>query len=222
MRIQWFGQSAFQFATDDTTIVVDPLGDVAALAARGGLKLDYPAIEGIRADLVLVTHEHADHNGVERIDGDPVVLRSTAGRLSSPIGDVVAVAAEHDDVAGTQRGPNTIFVFELDGIRVAHFGDFGQGALRDAQAEAIGDVDLLFVPVGGSATIDAEQAAEVVERLRPRWIVPMHYRTHRVDFLDPADAFLERMANVMRLPAPEFDTAKLPREAPLTIVPAAP
>jgi L-ascorbate metabolism protein UlaG (beta-lactamase superfamily) len=222
MRIQWFGQSAFQFATDDTTIVVDPLGDVAALAARGGLKLDYPAIEGIRADLVLVTHEHADHNGVETIEGDPVVLRSTAGRLSSPIGDVVAVASEHDDVAGTQRGPNTIFVFELDGIRVAHFGDFGQGALRDAQAEAIGAVDLLFVPVGGSATIDAEQAAEVVERLRPRWIVPMHYRTHRVDFLDPADAFLERMANVMRLPAPEFDTAQLPREAPLTIVPEAP
>jgi len=222
MRIQWLGQSAFRLATDDTTIVVDPWGDVAALAARGGLKLEYPPIEGIRADLVLVTHEHADHNGVEKIEGDPVVLRSTAGRLSSPIGEVVAVASEHDDVAGTQRGPNTIFVFELDGTRVAHFGDFGQSALRDAQAEAIGAVDLLFVPVGGGATIDAEQAAEVVERLGPRWIVPMHYRTHRVDFLDSADAFLERMANVTRLQTPAFDTAELPGDAPLTIVPAAP
>jgi L-ascorbate metabolism protein UlaG (beta-lactamase superfamily) len=222
MRIQWLGQSAFRLATDDTTIVVDPLGDVAALAARGGLKLEYPAIEGIRADLVLVTHEHADHNGVEKIEGDPVVLRSTAGRLSSPIGDVVAIASEHDDVAGTQRGPNTIFVFELDGTRVAHFGDFGQSALRDAQAEALGAVDLLFVPVGGGATIDAEQAAELVERLGPRWIVPMHYRTHRVDFLDPADAFLQRMASVMRLPGSEFDTARLPGDAPLTVVPAAP
>jgi L-ascorbate metabolism protein UlaG (beta-lactamase superfamily) len=222
MRIQWLGQSAFRLATDDATIVVDPLGDVGALAARGGLKLEYPPIEGIRADLVLVTHEHADHNGVEKIEGDPVVLRSTAGRLSSPIGEVVAVASEHDDAAGTQRGPNTIFVFELDGIRVAHFGDFGQRALRDEQAEAIGAVDLLFVPVGGGPTLDAQQATNVVERLRPRWIVPMHYRTHRVDFLDTADAFLELMANVMRLPAAEFDTAKLPGEAPLTIVPAAP
>jgi L-ascorbate metabolism protein UlaG (beta-lactamase superfamily) len=222
MRIQWLGQSAFRLATDDATVVVDPMGDVAALAARGGLKLEYPPIEGIRADLVLVTHEHADHNGVEAIDGDPVVLRSTAGRLSSPIGDVVAVASEHDDAAGSQRGPNTIFVFELDGIRVAHFGDFGQRALRDEQAEAIGSVDLLFVPVGGGPTLDAQQAAEVVERLGPRWIVPMHYRTHRVDFLDTADAFLERMANVVRLESPAFDTAALPADAPLTIVPAAP
>jgi L-ascorbate metabolism protein UlaG (beta-lactamase superfamily) len=222
MRIRWLGQSAFRLAADDTTIVVDPLGDVAALAARGGLKLEYPPIEGVTADLVLVTHEHADHNGVEAIEGDPVVLRSTAGRLDSPIGEVLAVASEHDDAAGTRRGPNTIFVFELDGIRVAHFGDFGQRALRDEQAEAIGAVELLFVPVGGGATIDAAQAAAVVERLRPRWIVPMHYRTHRVDLLDPVDAFLERMANVRRLQTPAFDTAELPDDAPLTIVPAAP
>jgi L-ascorbate metabolism protein UlaG (beta-lactamase superfamily) len=222
MQIRWLGQSAFRLASDDATVVVDPLGDVAALAARGGLKLEYPPIEGIRADLVLVTHEHADHNGVDRIEGNPVVLRSTVGRLSSPIGEIVAVASEHDDEAGTRRGPNTIFAFALDGIRVAHFGDFGQRALRDAQAEAIGAVDLLFVPVGGGATIDAEQAAAVVDRLRPRWIVPMHYHTHRVDFLDTADAFLERMANVVRLPTPAFDTAELPDGAPLTIVPAAP
>jgi L-ascorbate metabolism protein UlaG (beta-lactamase superfamily) len=222
MRIQWLGQSGFRLAAGDTTIVVDPLGDVVALAARGGLKLEYPPIEGVSADLVLVTHEHADHNGVEAIEGDPVVLRSTAGRLDSPIGELLAVASEHDDEAGTRRGPNTIFVFELDGIRVAHFGDFGQRALRDEQAEAIGAVDLLFVPVGGGATIDAAQAAAVVERLQPRWIVPMHYRTHRVDFLDPADAFLERMANVQRLQTPTFDTAELPGDTPLTIVPAAP
>jgi L-ascorbate metabolism protein UlaG (beta-lactamase superfamily) len=222
MRTQWLGQSAFRLATDDATVVVDPMGDVAALAARGGLKLEYPPIEGIRADLVLVTHEHADHNGVDRIEGDPVVVRSTAGRFDSPVGEVVAIASEHDDVAGTKRGPNTIFVFELGGVRVAHFGDFGQRALRDEQAAAIGALDLLLVPVGGGPTLDAEQAAQVVERLRPRWIVPMHYRTHRVDWLEPPDAFLERMAHVVPLPTPEFDTAELPGDTPLTIVPAAP
>jgi L-ascorbate metabolism protein UlaG (beta-lactamase superfamily) len=222
MQIQWFGQSTFRLAADSATVVIDPLGDVAALAARGGLKLEYPDIEGVSADLVLVTHEHRDHNGVDRIEGDPTVLRSTAGRLQSPVGEVLAVASEHDDEAGTRRGPNTIFVFELDGIRVTHFGDFGQRALRDEQATAIGVVDLLFVPVGGGVTIDAERAAAVVERLGPRWIVPMHYRTQRVDFLDTVDAFLERMANVVRLEGPAFDTADLPAESPLTIVPAAP
>jgi L-ascorbate metabolism protein UlaG (beta-lactamase superfamily) len=222
MQIQWLGHSGFRLTADDTTVVVDPLGDVSALAARGGLKLEYPPIEGIRADLVLITHEHRDHNGADRIDGDPVVLRSTAGRLDSPIGEILAVASEHDDEAGTRAGPNTIFVFELDGIRVAHFGDFGQRALRDEQAAAIGSIDLLFVPIGGGPTLDAEQAAAVVERLRPRWIVPMHYRTHRVTFLDTADAFLERMENVVRLDQPAFDTAELPDGGPLTIVPAAP
>ena len=81
---------------------------------------------GVEADLLLVTHEHRDHNGVEAIGGDPAILRSTAGTLESPVGEVVGVASEHDEVAGTQRGPNTIFVFTLDGVRVAHFGDFGQ------------------------------------------------------------------------------------------------
>ena len=139
---------------------------------------------------MLVTHEHRDHNGVEAIGGSPAVLRSTAGTLESPVGEVVAVASEHDAVAGTQRGPNTIFVFTLDGLRIAHFGDFGQAALRDEQAAAIGEVDLVFLPVGGGPTVDAAQARAIVDRLGPRWVVPMHYRTPRVSFLEPADAFV--------------------------------
>ena len=71
------------------------------------------------------------------------------------------MASEHDQVAGTQRGPNTIFVFDLDGIRVAHFGDFGQRSLRPEQASAIERVDLAFVPVGGGPTIGSEEAAEI-------------------------------------------------------------
>ncbi len=75
------------------------------------MQFEYPAIEGVDADLLLVTHEHLDHNAVEVIGGDPAILRSTAGRLESPIGEVLAVASEHDAAAGTERGPNTIFVF---------------------------------------------------------------------------------------------------------------
>jgi L-ascorbate metabolism protein UlaG (beta-lactamase superfamily) len=222
MRVEWHGQSAFRLSAGDTTVFVDPFGDVSGLAARG-IQFEYPPIAGVEAELVLVTHEHVDHNGVDAIGGEPTVLRSTAGRLESPIGEVVAVASEHDGAAGTERGPNTIFVFELDGLRVCHFGDFGQSELRDEQARAIGDVDLLLVPVGAGPTIGAEGAAAIAERLAPRWIVPMHYRTPRVGFLEPADAFLDRMPHVHRLDTPEFDTDTLPAEdPPLVVVAAAP
>jgi len=209
MHVEWYGQSAFRLAAPEATVFVDPFGEMAGLADRG-LRFDYPPIAGVAADLLLVTHEHRDHNAVGAIAGDPPVLRSTAGRLASPIGEVLAVAAEHDEAAGTERGPNTIFVFALGGLRVAHFGDFGQAALRDEQAAAIGTVDLAFLPVGGGPTIGAEQAAAIAERIGARWVVPMHYRTARVNFLEPADDFLARMPLVHRAGATAFDTERLP------------
>ena len=222
MQVEWYGQSAFRLAGERATVFVDPFGDMTALAGRG-IHFDYPPIAGVTADLVLVTHEHRDHNAVDAIGGEPAVLRSTAGRLESPVGEVVAIASEHDAVAGTQRGPNTLFAFELDGLRVAHFGDFGQTALREEQAEALGHVDLLFLPVGGGPTIGADQAAQIAERLRPRWVVPMHYRTPRIGFLEPADGFLERMPRAHRVDGPSFKVDELPAgDGLLAVVPAAP
>jgi L-ascorbate metabolism protein UlaG (beta-lactamase superfamily) len=156
MRIQWYGQSAFALSGADGSVFIDPFGDMSPVADRG-IQFEYPPIEGAQADLVLVTHEHLDHNGVGAIDGDPAVLRATAGRHESPIGKVTGVASEHDAAAGTERGPNTIFVLELDGVRVAHFGDFGQRSLRAEQEEAIGKVDLLIVPVGRSHALPDPQ-----------------------------------------------------------------
>src|SRR3954453_12925440 len=88
MQVEWYGQSAFRLAGDDATVFVDPFDDVSSFAAHG-IQRDYPAIEGVSADLLLVTHEHRDHNGVGAIGGSPEVLRSTAGKLESPIGEVV-------------------------------------------------------------------------------------------------------------------------------------
>jgi L-ascorbate metabolism protein UlaG (beta-lactamase superfamily) len=222
MRVEWYGQSAFHLQGEQASVAIDPFGDLSALAGRG-MQFDYPPITGVDAELVLVTHEHADHNGVEAIGGDPTVLRSTAGKLESPVGEVTAIASEHDEAAGTERGPNTIFVFALDGLRVSHFGDFGQRALRDEQAAAIGELDLLFIPVGAGPTIGPEQAALIVARLSPRWVVPMHYRTPRVGFLDTADAFIERYEHVERPPGTAFDTKELPlRDGPVIVVPEVP
>lgn len=222
MRVEWHGQSAFSLTGKEGKVTIDPFAEMSGLAARG-MRFDYPPIAADGVDLLLVTHEHRDHNGVGAIGGRPATLRSTAGRLESPLGEVVAIASEHDDVAGTRRGPNTIFAFELDGLRVVHFGDFGQAALRPEQAAAIGAVDLLLIPVGGGPTIGGEQAAEIVAELAPRWVVPMHYRTPRIDFLKTEQTFLELMPRALRLPEPHFDTAALPdADGPLAIVPAAP
>jgi L-ascorbate metabolism protein UlaG (beta-lactamase superfamily) len=174
MRVEWHGQSAFALSTASTSVFIDPFGDMSPLAERG-MQFDYPAITGVGADLLLVTHEHLDHNGVEAISGDPQLIRSTAGRFESPIGEVVAIASEHDRAAGTERGPNSIVGFEL------------------------------------------------VDQLRPRWVVPMHYRTRRIAFLQTADAFLELFPNVHRLEGTNFETAELPANGqPVAVVPAAP
>lgn len=196
MRIRWYGQSAYTLTGAEQTVTIDPFADMTALLG-GRRRFDYPPVPQHAADLLLVTHEHADHNGVGAVTGDPHVVRSTAGKFETPIGEVIAAASEHDAESGTSRGPNTIFVFTLDGMRVCHFGDFGQAALRPEQRAAIGAVDILILPVGGGPTIGASQAAEITRALSPRWVIPMHYRTEAIDFLEPADAFLGMFGEVV-------------------------
>ena len=200
--VRWYGQSAF-LVEGEQSVFIDPFGDMGAMSGRG-LEFRYPLIDDVRADLLLVTHEHFDHNGVEAIGGDPVVIRS-AGTHESPVGEVVAIASEHDDVAGTARGSNVIMCFSVGGVRFCHLGDLGQAALRPEQVEAIGSVDVLFLPAGGGPTIGGESAADVVRALQPRLVVPMHFRTEAVNFLDPPDAFLEALgAPVVRLETNEL------------------
>jgi L-ascorbate metabolism protein UlaG (beta-lactamase superfamily) len=214
MRIRWYGQSAF-LLSGSVRVAIDPFGDVEARARERGLRFAYPRIEGAAADLLLITHEHFDHNGAEVVGGEPQTIRSTAGTFDSPAGEVRAIAAEHDDVAGTRRGPNTIFAFALDGLRICHFGDFGQGALRAEQRDAIGAVDVLMLPVGGGPTVGADAAVAIVRELAPRLVIPMHYRTEAVDFVDPPDAFLAAVeTDVRRLEASEADAGDLLAGAP--------
>jgi Beta-lactamase superfamily domain len=104
------------------TVFVDPFREMTPMLDHG-LRWDYPAIDGAKTDLSLVTHERLDHDGVELVGGGPVTLRSTAGRLESPIGEVMGTASEHDGVAGTERNAHTLFVFNLAGRLVAHLGE---------------------------------------------------------------------------------------------------
>ena len=221
MRVRWYGQSAFLIESAEGSVMIDPFGDPSALAGRG-IRFEYPPIEGVTADLVLVTHEHFDHNAVEVVDGDPAVVR-LAGSHETPVGEVVGVASEHDGEAGTRRGPNAIFRLTLDGLRVCHMGDFGQAGLREEQRAALGDVDVLFAPVGGGPTIGPEEAAAIAGELDARWIVPMHYGTPAADFLGPVDPFLEAYDDVLRLDGQEaeIDPSERP-ERPRVVVPQPP
>jgi L-ascorbate metabolism protein UlaG (beta-lactamase superfamily) len=203
MRIRWLGHSTFLLTGESKRIAIDPYGQ---FPAGRPIKFDYPPLEGIDADLVLVSHEHADHNATDVIGGDPEVIRARAGAFESPIGEVVGIASEHDPEAGTQRGANTIFRFTLDGVRCCHLGDFGQSSLRPEQRDAIGDVDVLFVPVGAGPTIDGDQAAAVVSQLGPAVVIPMHYATDAVDFLEGPDRFLGAVSGrVQRVDASEVE-----------------
>jgi len=223
MRVEWYGQSAFRLEHGGVTVAIDPFGDLTALTARGR-RWEYPPIEGLCAELLLVTHEHFDHNAVEVVGGEPLVLRSSAGRYAeTPVGEVVGIASEHDEVAGTERGPNTLFAFSLGGLRVAHLGDLGQRALRPEQLAALGQLDMLIAPVGGGPTIGAAQAWEIAHATGARIVVPMHYRTERVDFLAPVDAFLELAPRVERLAGSSFELDALPGgDGALAVVPTAP
>jgi L-ascorbate metabolism protein UlaG (beta-lactamase superfamily) len=222
VQVRWYGQSAFAL-TGDASVFIDPFGDMEAARARG-MTWNYPAISDAAADLLLVTHEHGDHNAVDAVAGVKQTVRSSAGTFDTPIGRIVGVASEHDPVAGTKRGANVIYVFEMAGIRVCHLGDFGQVELRPEQRKAIGDIDLLFVPVGGMATIDGRAAAQLVDELGPSWVVPMHYRTAAISFLDTADGFLEAVkGEVVALERSTFDTDEMrPEGGRIIVVPAAP
>jgi L-ascorbate metabolism protein UlaG (beta-lactamase superfamily) len=207
MRIRWYGQSSFLLA-GEKRVFIDPFGDPAAMSARG-LEFRYPPIADVTADLLLVTHEHRDHNAIEAIGGEPVVLRAP-GTHESPVGEVVGINSEHDSVAGTKRGPNTIFRFTLDGLSVAHLGDFGQTALRSEQRAALGEVDVLFLPIGGGPTLGGDDAVTLVREVGPLLVVPMHYRTKAVNFLDPPDDFLAALGTTtMHLDTSEAETGAL-------------
>ena len=219
MHIEWYGQSAFALRGDDRPWRSTRSATCPALP-RAGCSSTIRRSTASSAELLLVTHEHRDHNGVEVVGGDPAMLRSTAGKLESPVGEVVAVASEHDEVAGTQRGPNTIFVFTLDGVRVAHFGDFGQAALRAEQAAA--SAGRPAVHAGRRRPDDRPgPAREIGERLGARGSSRCTTGRRGSASSSRPTRSLGRYDHVVRLDTPSFETADLP-EGLAVVVPAAP
>ena len=146
------------------------------------------------ADIVTVSHAHHDHEHLDKVDGHPQVIREGGDHQPHKGVKITGLPSWHDSVQGAKRGPNTIYLIQVDGLRLAHLGDLGD--MPDEKVlEALEFLDLVFVPVGGTYTIDAKQAAELMARIKPRIIVPMHYKLGKLGLqaLSPLDNFLEAL-----------------------------
>jgi L-ascorbate metabolism protein UlaG (beta-lactamase superfamily) len=190
MRLTYFGHASFLVETGDgTRVILDPYRS----GAYDGAVKHAPINES--ADVVIATHEHEDHAAAETILGEPRVFvhptSATVGALT-----IKGIQVAHDEAGGSKRGRNTIVVLDDGEVRLVHLGDLGH-LLDKATVEAIGRVDVLIIPVGGFFTIDANEAATVVDSLDPLVVIPIHYKTDRVDFpIAPVDGFLKTQDNV--------------------------
>ena len=209
MIIRWLGHACFLITSETgVRVLIDPFD------ASVGYKI--PAVE---ADVVLTTHDHSDHNAINVVKGQPQVIKGSGQHQAKGI-SFTGVLSFHDTTAGSQRGRNTIFVFELDGVRVCHLGDLGH-VLEHKQAGHIGPVDVLFIPVGGVFTIGARDADKVIEHLRPRIVIPMHYKTPAINLpIEPVDKFLANKPNVQRLDSNELTitSEQLPTETTVIVL----
>ena len=195
MDVTWLGHGCFRLRGRGAAVVTDPYPPAI------GLKLSR-----LDADLVTVSHEHENHNYTQ-IVRDAYEIRGP-GEYEVAGVSVIGVPTYHDAEKGAKHGRNTVYLIEIDDVRVCHLGDLGH-KLDDAEAEAISSPDVLLVPVGGYTAINAVQAAEVVRQLEPRFVVPMHYAIPGLRLqLDSLDRFLKEMAVTSSEPQPKLSVQK--------------
>jgi L-ascorbate metabolism protein UlaG (beta-lactamase superfamily) len=195
MDVTWLGHGCFRLRGRNAAVVTDPYPPAI------GLKLSR-----MDADLVTVSHEHENHSYTQVVR-EAYEIRGP-GEYEVAGVYVIGVPTFHDSEKGAKRGPNTIYLIEIDDVRICHLGDLGH-ALGDAEAETVSSADVLLVPVGGRTAINAAEAAEVVRQIEPRYVVPMHYAIPGIKLqLDPVDRFLKEMAVASAEPQPKLSVQR--------------
>jgi L-ascorbate metabolism protein UlaG (beta-lactamase superfamily) len=214
MFIKWLGHSSFLITSQDgKKIITDPF--------HNGHGLNYNPLDE-SADIVTSSHEHGDHNNVKAIKGNPIILTDPGNNTLKGI-DIKAIPAFHDETGGSQRGNDLIFCFKVDGMNLCHMGDLGH-QLNQQQISQIGPVEILFIPVGGFFTINAQQASMVAQAIKPRSIFPMHYKTPKTEYpISGIDEFLKNKKNVRRINSAEIEIKKesLPSETEIIVLQSA-
>lgn len=204
MNITWIGHSCFKIESNGYTIITDPYEDRYV-----------PGLKPLRetADMVLCSHDHGDHNAASLIE--------LKGDGPCPF-NVEKIKSWHDEVHGAKRGPNTIHIIEDGDVRLAHLGDLGCRPTEE-QIQKLKGLNICLIPVGGYFTIDGKQAAELVRLIRPRTVIPMHYRDNRRKFgfgtISKVDEFTKLMDSVVFLEQSVISTDHLPEEQVVVLVP---
>ena len=212
MNITWYGQSCFKIQSKDTVLITDPFDK------KIGLKPPFGA-----ADIVTISHDHYDHNNFQVIKNDPFVIDST-GEYEIKKVRIKGINSYHDNQEGKERGQNVIYKIEMEGMKICHLGDLGQSNLINGQLEKIGQVDILFIPVGGVFTIDWKSANTIISQIEPRIIVPMHYKVSGVKGellkLDSIDNFCKERGVSSKDAVNKFSIKKkdLPQEGSETVI----
>ena len=203
LQIRWHGHSCFEI-TNDITLVTDP---------HDGKSIGIPA-PSVIGDVILVSHDHYDHNKTKSVEKeDSKIVSDERKRTISNI-EIKGFESFHDEARGAKRGKNIIYKFTSEGINFCHLGDLGH-ELDDATIQQIGDVDILFVPVGGNYTIDSDQAWKLINAIKPKITVPMHYKIEGLSLpITGVDPFLEKNKYKVLKVGNEIDIEKneLPKE----------
>ncbi len=197
MDISWFGQSYFKLKGKSASVVMDPFDP------------EFVGLKKVKqnADIVTISHPHQDHNNVEMIEGEPFVIRG-AGEYEVKGVRIQGIQTFHDTKQGKDRGINTMFVMDIDGIVVCHCGDLGH-ELTDAQLEELPDIDVLLIPVGGIYTIDPAGASKVIAQVEPKVVIPMHYKVPGLKIeLGTLDEFLHAYGKGSVTPVNKYSITK--------------
>lgn len=182
MVISWYGQACFKIQSGDLVVIIDPFAREIGLTPPR-----------FRSDIALITHDHPDHANVDTLTGDPFLIRGP-GEYEIKDAYIYGIRTYHDTVEGAERGLNTAYRIELEGIKLLHMGDFGEDKIRDETLEQIGTVDILMIPTGGTYTINAEKAANITKQIDPRIVIPMHYKIPGLKApLEGVEMFLKEM-----------------------------
>ncbi len=179
LQIRWHGHSCFEI-TDDVTLVTDPHDGKS-------IGISPPDVTG---DIILLSHDHYDHNSVKSVVNEKsIVVKDGTAKTVSGV-QIRGIGSFHDEYDGRKRGSNLIYLFSMDDIAFCHLGDLGHMLDEDA-VQQIGDVDILFIPVGGNYTIDSANAWDVIDSIKPRVVVPMHYKFGGLSLpISEVDSFL--------------------------------
>jgi len=183
MIITWFGHSCFRIESKEGSILIDPFSkDIGLKPPR------------IKDDLVLITHNHYDHNNIEGADTQTTMVIDGPGEYEKQGIYVRGILSYHDKVEGKERGLNTIYIIKAEDMVICHMGDFGQAEFEKNQLDDIGDVDILMLPVGGKYTVDYKEAVEVVGKIEPKIVIPMHYKIKDLKSeIDGPDKFIKEL-----------------------------